>query len=349
MAEDGKFSIEKFDGSDFSWWKMQMDALLCQKDLDMVLNEKPEKMEKAAEALWDAKDKKAKGIITLSLTRNIAFNIMSETTARGMMVALSNMYEKPSAANKVFLMRELFTMRMREGSSVTEHINNLNSILSRLSSVGMKFDDETKAVLLLSSLPDSWSGTVTAVTNSVGTDGLTLEKIRNLVLGEDVRRRGAKAGSSSEMFYVGRGRENSRDSGSSKGRGRSSSKARPSVRCWECNEKGHYRGTCPNKNSGGGSKNSGGLNTAEVSYSDDDALILCSESSVESWVMDFGASFHATHSNDGMRNVKEGDFGKVRLGNGEVLDVTGMGDLDLVTTLEEDGLLKKKMNSQRKS
>ncbi|KAD6119175.1 hypothetical protein E3N88_10446 [Mikania micrantha] len=36
MAEDGKFSIEKFDGSDFSWWKMQMDALLCQKDLDMT-------------------------------------------------------------------------------------------------------------------------------------------------------------------------------------------------------------------------------------------------------------------------------------------------------------------------
>ncbi|KAD3640096.1 hypothetical protein E3N88_29319 [Mikania micrantha] len=293
MAEDGKFSIEKFDGSDFSWWKMQMDALLCQKDLDMVLDEKPEKMEKAAEALWDAKDKKAKGIITLSLTRNVAFNIMSETTARGMMVALSNMYEKPSAANKVFLMRELFTMRMREGSSVTKHINNLNSILSRLSSVGMKFDDETKAVLLLSSLPDSWSGTVTAVTNSVGTDGLTFEKIRDLVLGEDVRRRGAKAGSSSEMFYVGRGRENSRDS----------------------------------------SKNSGGLNTAEASYSDDDALILCSESSVESWVMDSDASFHATHSNDGMRNVKEGDFGKVRLGNSEVLDVTGMGDLDLVTTL----------------
>ena len=49
--------------------------------------------------------------------------------------------------------------------------------------------------------------------------------------------------------------------------------------------------------------------------------------------MDSGASFHATHSNDGMRNVKKGDFGKVRLGNGEFLDVTGMGDLDLVTTL----------------
>ncbi|NWD34206.1 retrotransposon gag domain-containing protein, partial [Pseudomonas reactans] len=144
MAED-KVVIEKFNGSDFSWWKMQLEALLCQKDLDVVLGDKPEKMEKAVEDAWNSKDKKAKAVITLSLERSVAFNIMKETTTRGMTDALTNMYEKPSAANKVFLMRELFTTRMNEESSVTVHINNLNSILSRLSSVGIKFDNETQA------------------------------------------------------------------------------------------------------------------------------------------------------------------------------------------------------------
>ncbi|KAI3780481.1 hypothetical protein L2E82_10462 [Cichorium intybus] len=188
MAED-KVVIEKFNGSDFSWWKMQLEALLCQKYLDVVLGDKPEKMEKAAEDAWNSKDKKAKAVITLSLERSVAFNIMKETTTRGMMDALTNMYEKPSAANKVFLMRELFTTRMNEDSSVTIHINNLNSILSRLSSVGIKFDNETQASLLLASLPDSWSGTVTVVTSSVGTSGMTFEGVRDLVLGEDVRRK----------------------------------------------------------------------------------------------------------------------------------------------------------------
>ncbi|KAD4981948.1 hypothetical protein E3N88_18619 [Mikania micrantha] len=61
-------------------------------------------------------------------------------------------------------------------------------------------------------------------------------------------------------------------------------------------------------------------------YSTASAVIRVSESNVESCVMDTSASFHATHSNDGMRNVKEDDFGKVRLGNGELLDMTGMGD-----------------------
>jgi len=55
-------------------------------------------------------------------------------------------------------------------------------ILARLMSVGIKFDDEIQALLLLLSLPDSWSGTGTTVTSSAGSDGFTFEKIRDLIL-----------------------------------------------------------------------------------------------------------------------------------------------------------------------
>jgi len=144
--------------------------LLVQKDLDEALDDKPEKMSNAE---WAGLDRKALSVIRLSLSKNVAFNILKEKTAKGIMEALSNMYEKPSAANKVFLIRELINTRMKEDSSVTEHINKMNSILARLMSVGIKFDDEVQALLLLPSLPDSWSGTVTAVTSSAGSDGFT--------------------------------------------------------------------------------------------------------------------------------------------------------------------------------
>ena len=111
-------------------------------------------------------DRKAMSVIRLSLSKNVAFNILKEKTAKGIMEALSNMYEKPSVANKVFLIRELVNTRMKEDNSVTEHINKTNSILARLMSVGIKFDDEVQALLLLSSLPDNWSGTITTVTSS---------------------------------------------------------------------------------------------------------------------------------------------------------------------------------------
>jgi len=179
---------------------MQIEDLLVQKDLEVVLGDKAENM---SDAEWASLDQKAMFVIRLSLTKNVAFNILKEKTTKCIMEALSNMYEKSSVANKVLLIRELVKTRMKEDSSVIEHTNKMNKILARLMSVGIKFDDEVQALLLILSLPDSWSGTVTC---SARPDGFTFEKIRDLILGEDVRRR-SFGESSSESQYVIRGKK----------------------------------------------------------------------------------------------------------------------------------------------
>ena len=43
-----------------------------------------------------------------------------------MMSALGNLYEKPLASNKAFLMKHLFNMKMSEGGSVVDHSNEFN-------------------------------------------------------------------------------------------------------------------------------------------------------------------------------------------------------------------------------
>lgn len=63
MAESSKLQIEKFDGKDFGWWKMQIEDLIVQKDLDAVLGEKPEAM---TQAQWETLDKKAKAFTRLA-------------------------------------------------------------------------------------------------------------------------------------------------------------------------------------------------------------------------------------------------------------------------------------------
>ncbi|VFQ87379.1 unnamed protein product [Cuscuta campestris] len=99
MSEDGKIRIEKFDGQDFGWWKMQVEDLLCQKHLPPCLT--GQKHEKMKDEEWADLDRKALAVIRCTLTKSVAFNIMKETTARGVMTTLSNMYEKPSASNKL--------------------------------------------------------------------------------------------------------------------------------------------------------------------------------------------------------------------------------------------------------
>ncbi|GKA91694.1 hypothetical protein Tco_0813619 [Tanacetum coccineum] len=74
----------------------------------------------------------------------------------------------------MFLIRQLINAKMKEGASVADHVNEFNSILSRLMSVDIKFDDEVQALLLLSSLPESWSDTVIAVSGSTGSTKLNI-------------------------------------------------------------------------------------------------------------------------------------------------------------------------------
>ena len=48
------------------------------------------------------------------------------------MSALSKIYEKSSASNKVFLMKRLFNMKMSEGGFVADHLNEFNTLTNQL-------------------------------------------------------------------------------------------------------------------------------------------------------------------------------------------------------------------------
>jgi hypothetical protein len=69
------------------------------------------------------------------------------------MDALAKLYEKPSTSNKVFIMKRLFSMKMSEGGSVADHLNEFNMVTNQLSFVKVDFDDEVRALLILCPLP----------------------------------------------------------------------------------------------------------------------------------------------------------------------------------------------------
>ena len=79
------------------------------------------------------------------------------------------MYEKPSASNKVFLMKKLFNLKMTDSRSIGGHLNKFNTLMSQLESVEINFEDKIRALVLLSSLLEAWDGLMMAVINSCGT------------------------------------------------------------------------------------------------------------------------------------------------------------------------------------
>lgn len=93
------------------------------------------------------------------------------------MKTLSNMYEKPLASKKLYLMLYLFNLKMNEGACVIDHINELTLITSQLSSIEISFEDEVHALILLSSLRKSWSTTITMVSSFYGLSKMRFEEI----------------------------------------------------------------------------------------------------------------------------------------------------------------------------
>lgn len=91
------------------------------------------------------------GFIQLILACNVTFNIVKEKVTTNLMKAPSDMYEKPSAINKVYLMQRLFNLKMNRGASVANHIIEINVIISQLYSVEIDFEDEVLTLILLSS------------------------------------------------------------------------------------------------------------------------------------------------------------------------------------------------------
>ena len=50
---------------------------------------------------------------------------------------------------------------MKEGTTVLEHLNFLNKVISELLSIDVKIDEEDKALILLSSLSQSYDHIIT--------------------------------------------------------------------------------------------------------------------------------------------------------------------------------------------
>ena len=50
----------------------------------------------------------------------------------------------------------------------------------------INFEDEIKALILISSLPESWDSVVAAISSSHGTEKLKFDEIRDVVLSESI-------------------------------------------------------------------------------------------------------------------------------------------------------------------
>ncbi|GAB2284289.1 hypothetical protein Dimus_039659 [Dionaea muscipula] len=141
---------------------------------------------------------------------------------------LTKLYETKSLHNKIFMKRRLYTLQMSGSTSVTEHINILNTLFSQLTSLGHKIEENERAKLLLQSLPDSYGQFIIKLTTNV--DVLVFNNIATAILEEENRRKNKEdrwaSSKQVETLSVTRGRPMERGSSRSHNQGRSKSRSK---------------------------------------------------------------------------------------------------------------------------
>eukprot|EP00253_Pinus_taeda_P031688 PITA_31688 len=95
MAISGKIEIKKFNGQSFELWKLKVEDLLVDKDQ------------------WTIVDPR-------------------EAIEKALLDKLGTLYQSMSLLNKLFLQKKLYNLRMKDGDSMTEHLNEFNTVDSKL-------------------------------------------------------------------------------------------------------------------------------------------------------------------------------------------------------------------------
>eukprot|EP00253_Pinus_taeda_P028237 PITA_28237 len=242
-TQSARFEIEKFNGkNNFEIRKVKMYDLLVQQGVAKALMRKSKQPYNITNDEWTEMDERALSAIRLCLAGNVLFNIVSEKTNVGLWTKLEKLYMTKTLTNRILLKRQLYSLRMKEGTLITDHMNTFNTLLVQLESIEVKFESEDKAITLLCSLPESWDHIVTSKSLS-SSETLEFEDVVAYLLSEETRRRSNLETSTSEAMMVrGRSKErrfNRHNDSRSKSKGKKSK-----VKCWFYGKSGHLKKDC---------------------------------------------------------------------------------------------------------
>jgi len=147
MASNLRIKIEIFNGHNFELSKIKIEDLLVDRKQweticpGTILTGMPREE-------WEKLERRARSTIRLCLAYLVLLNVSSEYSTKKPWDKLGSLYQSKSLVNNLFLRKNLYLLRMSEGSLVTGHLNLFNTIISQLSSVDIKITEEEKCVSL---------------------------------------------------------------------------------------------------------------------------------------------------------------------------------------------------------
>ena len=225
MEDSHSGAMIKLAATNYSLWRPRMIYFLHCKDLFDFIELKRVKPESIKEYDWNKLNNRTLGQIRQWIGHNVFHHVAQDTDAYEMWRKLEDMFQAKTARNKALIMRRIVNLKLRSGTSVAEHTNEFQSLVNQLSAVDMQLGDEVQALLLLSSLPDSWETLVVTLSNSAPGGKVTMPMVKDSMSNEESRRKDVGSEQTEAFVTETRGRHQGRDGE----RGRSTSRVNPQI------------------------------------------------------------------------------------------------------------------------
>ncbi|KAG8472988.1 hypothetical protein CXB51_034943 [Gossypium anomalum] len=308
-----KYEILPLDrNTKFVLWQIKMQSVLVQMDLEDALLG----IDKMPTTLIDEekkrKDRKALTQLHLHLSNKILQDVMKEKIAAALWKRLEQICMSKTLTSKLHMKQRLYAHRLEEGVSVHEHLTVFKKILSNLEAMEVQYDKEDLGLILLCSLPPSYSTFRDTILYS--RESLTVD----------------------ENIDNDRGRTQEQNPrGKSKGRSKSSNRGKT---CNFCKKKRHIKSECyklQNKIKREAANQKGkqpeNFDEADVveDYSDGELLVTSvNDFKVsEEWILDSGCTFCMSSNRDWFTTYETVSEGVILMRNNASCKIASVGTI----------------------
>jgi hypothetical protein len=159
--------IKKFDGTDFSFWKFQVELVLEQHQFLSVVKGRencplPDVQEdelianQDAITLWKTKDVAARSCLISTIEDSCKRSLLNCCTAAEMWTRLTVQYQQNVAESKHILCNQYYQYAFEPGNSVMAHISAIEGMAIQLTDLGVEIGATQLMTKILLTLPPSF-------------------------------------------------------------------------------------------------------------------------------------------------------------------------------------------------
>ena len=170
-----KNNIIPLNEKNFPTWKIQMKMHLIGNDLFSIVDgtelepssENESAQSASAHKKFCVRRDKALATIVLAVDPSLLYLLGDPTDPADVWKKLTDIFQKKTWANKLRLRRKLYSMKLKSGCSLQEHLKEFVELFSEMAVIDDVMEEEVRVICLLATLPERCSIIVTSYIRSV--------------------------------------------------------------------------------------------------------------------------------------------------------------------------------------